>query len=55
LIIDSKTSEERIEVLFDLNRNGITIIIVIHDFDTATRCQYIIEIKDGRIIDDNSL
>lgn len=51
--LDSKTSEEIVKMLFDLNRNGITIIIVTHNLDIANKCQRIIEIKDGNIIEDN--
>lgn len=51
--LDSKTSEEIVKMLFDLNRNGITIIIVTHNLDIANKCQRVIEIKDGNIIEDN--
>lgn len=50
--LDSKTSEEIVKMLFDLNRNGITIIIVTHNLDIANKCQRVIEIKDGNIIKD---
>ena len=50
--LDSKTSEEIVKMLFDLNRNGITIIIVTHNIEIANQCQHIIEIKDGNIIKD---
>ena len=36
--LDSKTSEEIVKMLFDLNRNGITIIIVTHNLDIANKC-----------------
>ena len=51
--LDSKTSEEIVKMLFDLTRNGITIIIVTHNLDIANKCQRVIEIKDGNIIEDN--
>lgn len=50
--LDSKTSEEIVKMLFDLNRNGITIIIVTHNLEIANQCHHIIEIKDGNIIKD---
>jgi putative ABC transport system ATP-binding protein len=51
--LDSKTSEEIVKMLFDLNRNGITIVIVTHNLEIANQCHHIIEIKDGNIIEDN--
>lgn len=50
--LDSKTSDEIIKMLFELNSNGITIIIVTHNLDIANKCQRVIEIKDGNIIKD---
>lgn len=50
--LDSKTSEEIVKMLFDLNRNGITIVIVTHNLEIANQCHHIIEIKDGNIIKD---
>lgn len=50
--LDSKTSKEIVKMLFDLNSNGITIVIVTHNIEIANQCQHIIEIKDGNIIKD---
>ena len=50
--LDSKTSEEIVKMLFDLNRNGITIVIVTHNLEIANQCHHIIEIEDGNIIKD---
>ena len=51
--LDSKTSEEIVKMLFELNSNGITIVIVTHNLEIANQCQRVIEIKDGNIIEDN--
>lgn len=51
--LDSKTSEEIVKMLFELNSNGITIVIVTHNLEIANQCHHIIEIKDGNIIEDN--
>lgn len=47
--LDSKTSEEVMQLFLDLNRQGRTIIIVTHEPDIAAYCQKQIYMKDGRI------
>ena len=47
--LDSKTSQEIMNVFHELNSNGATIIIVTHDMEIARQCKRIIEIKDGKI------
>ncbi len=50
--LDSKTSEGIVEMLFNLNKDGITLIIVTHNLEIAKKCQHVIEIKDGIIVKD---
>jgi putative ABC transport system ATP-binding protein len=47
--LDSKTTEEVIQVLTDLNKTGITTIIVTHEKSVADATKKIIHIKDGMI------
>jgi putative ABC transport system ATP-binding protein len=47
--LDSKTSQEVIKVLSDLNKTGITTILVTHEQAVAETTQRIINLKDGRI------
>lgn len=48
--LDAETSEIVEELLFDLNRqSGTTLILVTHDMDLAARTQRTIPIKGGRI------
>jgi len=51
--LDSKTSIEIISVFHELNKQGITVVIVTHEHDIAACTKRIIELRDGVIIKDN--
>ncbi len=54
--LDSNTGAAVEKMLFDLNREkGITLVIVTHDPDLASRCERIVEMKDGQIVADRAL
>jgi len=47
--LDSRSSEEIVELLEDLNRDGITIVVITHNLEVADRFPRRISIRDGRI------
>ena len=52
--LDTVTGGVVEDILFTLNReHGITLIVVTHDDDLASRCDRRIQIRDGRIISDD--
>jgi macrolide transport system ATP-binding/permease protein len=50
--LDSKSAAGIIEQLKELNRAGITVVMVTHEPDLATAANRIIRISDGRIVSD---
>ena len=52
--LDAETSEKIIQLIFDLNsESGTTLILVTHDPELAQKTQRIIRIKGGRIVGDD--
>jgi putative ABC transport system ATP-binding protein len=50
--LDSRTSVEIMALLQQLNREGITIIVVTHEHDVADFAGRIISFRDGKVIED---
>jgi len=50
--LDSTTTEEILNMFTSLNVKGLTILVVTHDPDVASRCRRIMKMKDGKIISD---
>ncbi|HUH28729.1 ABC transporter ATP-binding protein [Gelidibacter sp.] len=49
--LDSETGEKVIQLLFDLNKeNGTTLVIITHDLELANRTQQILRLKGGKIV-----
>lgn len=51
--LDSRSGEEVLAILSELNQRGHTVVIVTHDMKVAQHCQRIIELRDGEIIADS--
>jgi putative ABC transport system ATP-binding protein len=49
--LDEETGEKVIQLLFELNKDaGTTLVIISHDLDLANRTQQILRLKGGRIM-----
>jgi putative ABC transport system ATP-binding protein len=48
--LDTKTSQDIMNLLLDINKEGKTVLIVTHEPEIAKICNTQIEIKDGKII-----
>jgi len=53
--LDSKSGDQVMGILEDLNKQGKTIILVTHEQDTANHAERLIKIKDGRLVEDKSI
>src|SRR3984885_11642111 len=51
--LDAETSEKVIKLIFDLNKEaGTTLVMVTHDLELAAKTQRIIRIKGGKLVSD---
>lgn len=52
--LDSQTGNEIMALLAELNRAGITIVLVTHEHDIAAHAGRIIHFRDGVVVDDQA-
>ena len=52
--LDSKTGRHVLEILHELNDEGVTIILITHDNGIAATAERIVRISDGRIVADGT-
>ncbi|PHR27655.1 MAG: ABC transporter ATP-binding protein [Desulfotalea sp.] len=53
--LDSKTSNSVMELLKDINREGMTVFVITHEEDIAAETDRIVRLKDGVIISDEKV
>lgn len=54
--LDAETSENVEKLLFDLNSDaGTTLVLVTHDLELASKTQRIIRMKGGRVVSDSAV
>ena len=51
--LDTKSGEEVLGLLFDLHREGRTVLMVTHNPDIAARLPRVVEMRDGAVLHDS--
>jgi len=49
--LDSKSGKEVMQILFDLNRRDLTVILITHDGEISKLAERVVYMRDGKIID----
>ncbi|MBX7246090.1 MAG: ABC transporter ATP-binding protein [Candidatus Sumerlaeaceae bacterium] len=50
--LDSRTGDEIMDLFKELNSQGVTMLVVTHEADIASKCRRAVHIRDGKIVDD---
>ena len=50
--LDTRTSEEIMDLLVEVNREGKTVVLVTHEPDIAAYARRVLHFKDGRLVSD---
>jgi putative ABC transport system ATP-binding protein len=54
--LDEQTGDKVVQLLFDLNKEaGTTLVIVTHDMNLARRCNQLMRLKGGRILESENI
>jgi ABC-type methionine transport system ATPase subunit len=53
--LDTKTGAEVLALFDDLHRQGLTLVVVTHDWDVAQRAGRIVTLSDGVIVEDRAV
>jgi putative ABC transport system ATP-binding protein len=52
--LDSATTGAVLDLLDELHRDGLTILVITHDDLVSRRAQRLVHLRDGRVVDDRS-
>jgi len=52
--LDSKSSKAVVDLLMELNRTGLTLVVITHDLDVAEQFPRRLDLRDGEIVRDRS-
>jgi putative ABC transport system ATP-binding protein len=50
--LDSRTATEILGLFQDLNREGVTVVLVTHDSEVARHARRVVRFRDGRVVED---
>ncbi|MDO8631081.1 MAG: hypothetical protein Q7R41_11375, partial [Phycisphaerales bacterium] len=53
--LDSRNGEQIMKIFHELHAAGITIVLVTHEMDIAAQAERMIQMRDGRIIEDRTI
>jgi putative ABC transport system ATP-binding protein len=51
--LDSRTANEILSLFQELNREGVTIVLVTHDAEVGRHARRLVRFKDGKVIEDH--
>lgn len=53
--LDSSSTADILSILQQLNSGGITVVVVTHEMDIASKTQRIIRLRDGKVVSDEKI
>ena len=53
--LDSETSRQIMDLMSEINKSGITVLVVTHDPEVAARTQRTIRLRDGKVLGDHEI
>ena len=53
--LDSRSTDDVLEILDDLNAQGRTVVVITHEEDVAARAERVVRFADGRVVADDRL